>query len=348
MGWLLLEILRQRWLELDEHVTNLNSTRIRLEESNRSLASARDAAEAASRAKSNFLTTVSHELRTPMNAVLGMADLLHGSSLSRTQRNQLDILKHSGQKLMKLLNEAIDYARLEDGRVEPVHARIFDPRALLASVAESHSAQAKAKGLHLRVDAPPGEIDRLIGDDARIKRIVGQLTDNAIKFSQRGQVTLNATATSCADDRVRLVLSVSDNGVGIPPEMRGRLFKPFEVADDSTTRHHRGIGLGLAICKRIADSIGAELDARDMPDGGSLFSLALTLPRAPSGSDTITPEQIEELMQLLAQDDIRASEYYASVAPALRAMLGEDFSMLDANLSRYEYAEALSILRRHH
>lgn len=347
LGWLLLETLRQRWLELDLHVTTLDKTRARLEESNRSLVAARDAAESASRAKSGFLTTVSHELRTPMNAVLGMADLLNGSTLSQAQRNQLDILRHSGQSLMKLLNEVIDYARIEDGHDEPVLARIFDPRVLLASVAASRASQAQAKGLSLRVDTPPGEVDRLIGDDVRIQRILDHFADNAIKFSQRGEVVLTAMATPVEDGRAWLVLSVRDNGMGVSPEMRERLFKPFEVADSTTTRHHGGIGLGLAICKRIADSLSATLDVQDLPDGGSVFSLTLSLPRAPTGSDTATPEQIDELIQLLAQDDIRASERFASVAPALRAMLGGDFGMLEGRLSRFEYVEALDILRRH-
>lgn len=346
-GWLLLETLRRRWLELDQHISSLDNARARLEESNRSLTLARDAAEAARRTQSSFLTTISHELRTPMNAVLGMADLLSASRLSETQRHQLDTLRRSGHSLMKQLNEVIEYARFDDVRDKHVHARVFDPLGLLASVAANHNAQAGMKGLTLRVEAPAEEIGWLLGDDVRIRRILDHFTDNAIKFSQHGEIVLAAKAASLSEDRIQLVMRVRDSGIGIAPEMRERLFQPFEIADGSTTRRHGGIGLGLAICKRIADELGAEVDAQTLTDGGSVFSVTLTLSRAPSGSDTITPEQLAELTQLLSQDDIRASERFASVAPALHARLGDDFGLMEDRMSRFEYAEALDILRRH-
>lgn len=346
LAWLLLETLRRRWLELRIHLAALEESRIQLETTNQSLESARDAAESANRSKSLFLTTMSHELRTPMNGVLGMAGLLRDSELNEKQRDYLETLLKSGRNMMRILNAVTDYASIEPGQDVAARRAPFSADRILAEARDRLKAQANAKGLTLTASPCDPPVGLLLGDEDRIQGILLHLTRNAVKFTDSGTITLSARTTPVNTERIRIQFSVRDTGIGISQDMLPKLFQPFEIADATTTRRHGGIGLSLAICKRLADSIGGQLSVTSTLGVGSLFTLDLTLDLAPNEVQPPSPEDIRRLDALLAKDDIGASELFKSLAPALDHCLGERYLLLERQMANFEYDKALATLRK--
>lgn len=245
----------------------------------RELEEARDVADAANAAKSSFLAMISHELRTPMNGVLGAAQLLDGDSLTAAQRRYVEIIRTSGDSLLTLLNDILDFAKIEAGRVE-LEAIEFDLPALVERVAAVWSARAESKGLDYRVEVDPDAPALLVGDPTRLAQVMHNLLSNATKFTERGRVALSLRAERVADDRVRLVIAVSDTGLGISAEDRARLFQPFSQLDSSSTRRFGGTGLGLAISRRLAELMDGRLEVESTPGEGSTFTLTLQAPVA--------------------------------------------------------------------
>lgn len=345
LGWLLLELLRRRWHDLEANLRALQRAHGQLEDSKRSIEQARDAAEAASLSKSAFLSTMSHELRTPMNGVLGMAELLRETELSAEQRDYLDTLMKSGEGLMHLLNDVIEYSRLDTGEVADTVKTAFSPERVRNSVMTHLARPAQAKGLSLHAGKTEVPAGLLLGDAERIAMILKRLGENAIKFTDHGEVDFGIE--SRRDDAGHVILSytVRDTGVGMTPDMLARLFKPFEIADSSTTRRHSGIGLGLATCKRLADSLGGRLKVISSPGSGSLFTLELSLDPATETWVSLDATALAHFEALLAQDDIAASDAFAELAPALQAHLGERFVQLEDQMAGFQFAEALATLR---
>ncbi|MEO9079060.1 MAG: two-component regulator propeller domain-containing protein [Rhodanobacter sp.] len=208
----------------------------------------RQMAETASAAKTQFLATLSHEIRTPMTGVMGMAELLLSTQLNPLQRDYTRAMQRSGGMLLKLLNDALDLARIEAGRLE-LEPAPFDPRQMLDDVAQLEQGLAKAKGIRFVLDAADDLPAQVIGDAVRIKQVLLNLASNALKFTERGNVTLHAQRS--ADG---LVISVSDTGPGIPEASQARLFQRFEQAESPQRR--AGSGLGLAICRELVDMMG--------------------------------------------------------------------------------------------
>ncbi|NTV96006.1 MAG: DUF3365 domain-containing protein [Thiobacillus sp.] len=348
VGWLLLELLRRRWLDLADHVGQLESARGDLEASNHALAQARDEAEAASQAKSAFLATMSHEVRTPLNAILGMAALLRGSQLDPDQRAHVEALHRSGSNLLALLTDVLDFTRMEAKPPEDANL-IFEPTRLLGELSLRYRAAAAAKGLRLEVADHTGQPLRLIGAPDHLRRILAKLVDNAIKFTDQGKVTVSLNAEPAAVDRVRLRIAVADTGVGMTPETQARLFHPFEIADTTTSRRHAGIGLGLAICKRLAEGIGGDIEVASSPGTGSTFTLNVELAHATGTSaepaDAGTEPGIDQLIALLEQDDIEAVEVYAQLATGLRERLGDRFTGLDRFMAGFDFNSAAILLK---
>ncbi|WP_454738018.1 ATP-binding protein [Cupriavidus necator] len=241
------------------------------------LARAKEAAEAALRAKESFLAMMSHEIRTPLNGVLGLIEVLQTTALDSEQQRVLSLAQESGQALAQILDDVLDYARIEAGRLAILPAPM-DLRELSDSVLGLLAPQAHSKDLHLRmhIDA---EVPATIEADAiRLRQILFNLLGNAIKFTDRGTVTLRVETGPIQDDTAQLVITVSDSGIGIPPENLQRLFAPFVQSEHSSTRRYGGTGLGLSICKRLADLMGGELAMRSEPGEGTVVSLRIRCP----------------------------------------------------------------------
>ncbi len=261
-------------LESDESLREANaSLQATIEETQR-LA---QAAEAANRAKSAFLATISHEIRTPLNGVIGMTNILAGTELRDEQRDYLNTIKLSGEALLTLINDTLDYSKIEAGRVELEH----QPFDLVACVEEAidllrpHAGQ-KALGLtHLVASDAPRMIE---GDASRLRQILVNLLGNAIKFTDRGGVLLEVRVESVVADEVRVVFSITDTGIGIPKDQQSRLFEHFSQADASITRTYGGTGLGLAISRRLAELMGGTIWVESEPGRGSTFHVGIRAP----------------------------------------------------------------------
>ncbi|MFA7342740.1 MAG: ATP-binding protein [Terrimicrobiaceae bacterium] len=242
----------------------------------------KEAAQAADRAKSEFLAVMSHEIRTPLNSVLGFADLLTETALDSVQKEQVDMIRRSGDALLVLLNDILDFSRIESGKM-PIQPSSVDIRECLRDVADLYGATAQAKGLGIRIEVEDRIPSALCTDPGRLRQILLNLIGNAVKFTPSGEILVTAKRNTRdpEDGRFPLLVEVSDTGIGIPPDRVARLFKPFSQADSSTTRRFGGTGLGLAICKRLAELLGGDVSLVKSSSSGSIFALELALVTMP-------------------------------------------------------------------
>jgi signal transduction histidine kinase len=238
------------------------------------LASARDAAEAASRAKSAFLANMSHELRTPLNAVIGLSHLLHQQPLPGDAARFVAHIRDAGEQLLALVNDVLDLSRIEAGALV-LESVPFDTAPLLQAALALVRPQADLKGLALDFDATPALPARLVGDPLRLRQVLLNLLSNAVKFTPAGRVCLRVQLLARDASSVRLRLEVTDTGIGISAEQQQRVFEAFTQADDSTTRRFGGSGLGLSIVRRLVDMMGGTLGLHSQPGQGSTFSVEL-------------------------------------------------------------------------
>ncbi len=233
------------------------------------------AAEDALRAKTTLFATLTHELRTPLNGILGMAALLDLGKLEPNAKTYVGAIKQSGELLLDLITEILDYSRLEAGRVE-LDSAPFDPEATMQDVAELLSPKAHDKGLEIAVVIRPGAPARVIGDDGRLRQILLNLAGNAVKFTETGGVVIEMSARP--GGRVRF--NVRDTGPGVAPEKQALIFEEFAQADAGVARRHGGTGLGLAIVKKLALAMGGEAGLVSRPGFGASFWVELPLPSA--------------------------------------------------------------------
>ncbi|WP_298161560.1 ATP-binding protein [Brevundimonas sp.] len=288
------QIAGDRWLRIQDRrtsnggiVTVVNDI-TDLKRDAKSLAEARDAAEAANRAKSEFLANMSHEIRTPLNGVIGLTQALARTDLNAGQREMLDLIQSSGHTLQTLLSDILDLARVESGRLE-IADEVFDLNRAVNDAAQLYREPASDKGLQFFVEIEPEAAVWVRGDVVRLKQILTNLVSNAVKFTTTGFVSLTACV---GKDRVGAPImrfTVEDTGVGFDAAAKARLFTRFEQADGTITRRFGGTGLGLAICRQLADMMGGELDCESEPGGGSAFILTLPLIVGEAPAAVVTP-----------------------------------------------------------
>jgi PAS domain S-box-containing protein len=298
--------------ELKNHRHHLEEI---VQERTLALSIAKEAAEAANRAKSTFLANMSHELRTPMNAIIGMTHLLNRNNTDPGQRDKLAKINNAANLLLHLLCDILDLSKIDAERMT-LEQTPFSISALGSNLESLNAAKAHSKGLELKIEISPAlQACALIGDPLRLQQVLLNLISNAVKFTEHGEVTLVAEIAKESSEQMSVSFAVSDTGIGMTPDELQRVFNPFEQADGSTTRKFGGTGLGLSICERLVLLMGGKIEVSSTPDVGSTFSFSLTFPKAESNqlsNDTSVSGQAaeEELRSqfagtrlLVAEDD---------------------------------------------
>ena len=260
--------VRTRDRQIAGHVEGLERT---VSERTADLVVARDVAESANAAKSDFLATMSHEIRTPMNGIMVMAEMLAAGELPARQRRFAEVIAKSGSSLLAIINDILDFSKIEAGKMD-LEAAPVDPAEIVEDVASLFWERARSKGLDIAAYVDPATPARVLGDPTRLRQVVGNLVNNAIKFTETGGVMITVEPYE-GGLRVR----VRDSGIGIAPDKIGSLFGAFTQADQSITRRFGGTGLGLAICKRLVEAMGGEIEVASQVGKGSVFGFSVPL-----------------------------------------------------------------------
>jgi two-component system, NarL family, sensor histidine kinase BarA len=343
-------------VELRRHRDHLEEL---IDERVRELALARDEAESANRAKSVFLTNIGHELHTPMHQIMGLAYLTKLDQQDVKTCTRLEHLERAAGRLLQNIDGLLTLARAESDRLQIVDDD-FDLQAFCARVVARFAPNAASKGLDLVQEIDPALPVWVRGDAHRLEQILDNLLGNAIKFSERGCIRLTLSQIEAREKAVKLRFAVVDQGIGLSDDVRARLFEPFRQGDDSMTRRYEGMGLGLALSKRLVMLMGGEIGVESAPGAGSTFWFCLRLPigEAPVTAGALQPglgaesfddeavrQAIDDLTRLLEQNDVSAHSLYADAPSLYESVLKGREAAFRTALASYDFEEALALLR---
>ena len=347
-------------------ITEMTARETALQTLNRDLIEAKDAAEAASRAKSAFLANMSHEIRTPMNGVVGMSSLLLDTELTARQRDMAQVIVNSGENLLTIINDILDFSKLDADKMKLV-AEPFDLRAAAEDVVALLSLNAEKKGVEISLRCQPSLGERFVGDVGRLRQIITNLAGNAVKFTDQGHVLISIEGKR-RGETADVVIAVEDTGCGIPGDKLDMIFEAFEQADNTSARRHDGAGLGLAITRKLVTAMNGEISAESAVGKGSRFVVRLPIvidesaafaPAAPhslSGARALVVDDLEINRRILAEQlnswGISAAAFadgpsaVAAAENAARTGAGFDLAILDQQMPGMDGHEVASILRR--
>lgn len=318
------EALKEAQTSSQKDNESLQKANAAIERKNRELHEALIQAEAAAKAKSQFLAMMSHEIRTPMNGVLGMADILKNSPLNEQQRQQVDIIRNSGESLLNILNDILDFSKIEAGQLtlSPSDCNID---LLVEQVCQLFASNARKKGLEL-IPLPTSVLRHHVHiDSGRLEQILSNLISNAIKFTEQGRIDLRVTLKESNHETCRIRFEVIDTGIGISEEAQKKLFNSFVQADETTTRKFGGTGLGLAICKQLVELMGGQIGIKSQLGLGTTVWFDLTLEKTTPLEQAIPEMDEDQFYKVLVIDDIETNLELVRAITADQPQLECDF-----------------------
>ena len=309
--------LEEQTEELTQSQEELMAQKESLIAQQQELALAKEKAEDATKAKSDFLANMSHEIRTPMNAIIGLSHLALKTPLNAKQRDYVSKVHNAGTSLLGVINDILDFSKIEAGKLD-IETTDFRLDEVISSVTTLTAQKAHDKGLEFLAHVSPEIPENLLGDPLRLGQILTNFVNNAVKFTERGEIRLNIGLLERTGEKVQLKFSVRDTGIGMTREQSAKLFQPFVQADSSTTRKHGGTGLGLTISRRLVELMGGRVWLESEPGVGSTFFFTVWLEVGTAkGSGKIVPEQLAHLRVLIVDDNAAAREILAEPLSAI-------------------------------